>query len=214
MASALIFTSPPLEFSLRHAQHRLVMGRVSAALMKAFKSADFVRLVEALTGIDGLHADPHNVGSGLAQILPNGSLQVHADNNHGLDPIKYARLAADHPLHGGVAERRVNLFLYLNRPPWESAWNGDLELWPPALDECAARILPLRNRLVLFQSTDFSFHGHPRPLGCALGRSRRSLAVYYYTRGRQRPSGEVDVKARQSGASTLYKQVRGRCDHA
>ena len=38
--------------------------------------------------------------------------------------------------------------------------------------------------MVVFTSTDFSFHGHPDPLTCPPERSRRSLALYYYSNGR------------------------------
>ena len=188
-----------------------MMGNASQALLKAFKHPEFIRRVEALTGIGPLAADPHNVGSGLHQILPNGSLQLHADNNHGLDVAKYARLPKEHPLHAGLAERRVNLFLYFNEDWRSSEWGGDLELWPRDLHACEARIAPLRNRLVLFASTDFSYHGHPQPLACPIGRSRRSLAVYYYTSGRRRPADEVDAAERRTGTTTIYKRASGEC---
>jgi hypothetical protein len=43
--------------------------------------------------------------------------------------------------------------------------------------------------MVIFSTTDFSYHGHPEPLNCPDNRSRRSLALYYYTNGR--PASEV-----------------------
>jgi hypothetical protein len=187
-----------------------VMGNASRALLRVMKSAEFTRSVEMLTGIEGLTADPHNVGSGLHQILPNGSLQVHADNNHGLDVARYSKLPSDHPLHGGRAERRVNLFLYLNSG-WRAEWGGALELWPRNLSSCEARILPRRNRFVAFASTDFSYHGHPTPLACPPGRSRRSLAVYYYTASHNRPRDEVDTPERRRGTATIYKDPGRRC---
>jgi len=50
----------------------------------------------------------------------------------------------------------------------------------------------------VFGTTDFTFHGHPNPLQCPEGMTRKSLALYYFTNGR--PSEEV------SGAhSTLFK---------
>ena len=170
------------------------MGNASRALMSVFKHESFVRQLEALTGIGPMHADQKNIGSGLHQILPNGSLQVHADNNH--------------PRSG--FERRVNLFLYLNSG-WLAEWGGDLELWPRSLHACDARIAPLRNRLVVFASTDYSYHGHPKPLSCPIGRSRRSLAVYYYTSGSSRPPNEVDRTERKRGATTIYKQPSEQC---
>jgi hypothetical protein len=37
---------------------------------------------------------------------------------------------------------------------------------------------------VVFSTTDFAYHGHPEPLTCPEGWSRKSLAMYYYTNGR------------------------------
>tara|TARA_Y100000310_G_C20498394_1_gene722686 strand:+ start:259 stop:528 length:270 start_codon:yes stop_codon:yes gene_type:complete len=34
---------------------------------------------------------------------------------------------------------------------------------------------------VIFAVGDHAWHGHPEPLSCPPGRSRRSLATYYYT---------------------------------
>lgn len=49
---------------------------------------------------------------------------------------------------------------------------------------CVKRYLPTFGRIVIFSSTDFSYHGHPLPLSAPHGRARRSLALYYYTNGR------------------------------
>ena len=46
------------------------------------------------------------------------------------------------------------------------------------------------NKLVIFNTTDFSFHGHPEPLKCPDNVTRKSLALYYYTNGR--PKNEIN----------------------
>ena len=168
-------------------QWEINMGNVSRSLMHAFKSNEFRSHVESITQIPQLLGDAANNGAGLHQIFRDGSLQVHADNNH---------MYSD-------AERIVNLFLYLN-DKWKSEWRGELELWDRNLSSCETRISPMRNRLVLFRSSDFSFHGHPAPLNCPHNRSRRSLAVYYYTRTK-RPANEVNHTARRQGHGTLYR---------
>jgi long-subunit acyl-CoA synthetase (AMP-forming) len=43
--------------------------------------------------------------------------------------------------------------------------------------------------MVIFNTTDFSNHGHPDPVTCPDNRSRKSIALFYYTSGR--PKGEV-----------------------
>jgi hypothetical protein len=42
-------------------------------------------------------------------------------------------------------------------------------------------IEPRGNRVVIFNTDADSFHGHPDPLQCPLGVSRKSLALYYFT---------------------------------
>jgi hypothetical protein len=57
-------------------------------------------------------------------------------------------------------------------------------------------------RLAVFSTTDFSFHGHPDPLTCPEGRSRRSIALYYFSAGR--PEEEIS-----GDHSTLFKARPG-----
>ena len=52
------------------------------------------------------------------------------------------------------------------------------------MTRCEQKILPVFNRTVVFSTTDFSYHGHPTPLACPEGRSRKSVSFYYYTNGR------------------------------
>jgi hypothetical protein len=55
-------------------------------------------------------------------------------------------------------------------------------------DKMRKKILPNFNDLAIFSTTDNSFHGHPDPLNCPEDRSRKLLALYYYSNGR--PSQE------------------------
>jgi Rps23 Pro-64 3,4-dihydroxylase Tpa1-like proline 4-hydroxylase len=73
--------------------------------------------------------------------------------------------------------------LYLNRD-WKDEYGGELELWSRDMSRCERRIRPLAGRCVIFSTTETSFHGHPRPLTCPAGESRKSVATYYYTLGR------------------------------
>lgn len=131
-------------------------------------SAPVLRFLEDLTGLEGLIPDPYYGGAGPHQIEPGGFLKVHADFNV-------------HPKLG--LDRRLNLLVYLNRD-WREEYGGHLELWPPDMSRCEARILPQFNRTVVFSTTDTSYHGHPRPLACPRERTRKSVSFYYYTAGR------------------------------
>lgn len=142
-----------------------LMGPATASLLAELNSAPFLDFLRDLTGIPGLVPDPHYSGGGLHQIEPGGFLEVHAD-------FKL------HPATG--LERRLNLLLYLNRG-WRREWKGALELWNRDMTRCGARIEPTWNRCVIFTTTDTSFHGHPTPLACPPGTTRKSLALYYYS---------------------------------
>lgn len=131
-------------------------------------SAPLLQFLEALTGIEGLISDPYYGGAGPHQIEAGGFLKVHVDFNW-------------HPLL--KLDRRLNLLVYLNKD-WQEEYGGHLELWSRDMSRCEQKILPAFNRTVVFSTTDFSFHGHPQPLACPEGRTRKSVSFYYYSNGR------------------------------
>ena len=151
-------------------------GPVTRQLMYQFNSHPFLRFLERLTGIQNLIPDPAMAGGGLHQTLPGGLLKLHADFN----------------LHNTLKlDRRVNILLYMNKD-WQDDWGGHLELWDKDCKHMGAKIAPVFNRLGMFSTTSESFHGHPDPLTCPPGNSRKSLALYYYTNGRQKtPEAEA-----------------------
>lgn len=126
----------------------------------------FVRWLEKLTGISGLHADNMLEGGGLHQTQRGGFLNIHAD-------------FTVHP-HKRNWKRRVNVLVYLNKG-WEEAWGGALELWSRDMSRCEQRILPLFNRCVIFNTDEDSYHGMPETLQCPESETRKSIALYYFT---------------------------------
>lgn len=145
-------------------------GPATAALYTYLQSPLVISYLERLTGINGLVAGDHSLGSGLHQTLPGGYLDIHADYNRpkGLSHEQ-------NRLH-----RRLNFYIFLN-PDWDPKYGGYLEFWPRDLSYCQQRILPKLGRSVIFSSTDYTYHGHPQKLTCPKDRSRRSLTMYYYT---------------------------------
>ena len=152
-----------------------MMGPECKALMAEMQSIQFRNCVSELTGIDDLI--PSTEGGGMHMIPPGGYLGVHADFNRSSEGWY----------------RRINALLYLNFE-WESWWGGQLELH----DEtgCRVDIAPMGNRLVLFETSSTSFHGHPVPTD-ADALPRKSLATYYFT---QLPPPGV-----QDPHSTIFK---------
>lgn len=162
------------------------MGNNTRQLISQLNSSSFLKFLETLTGIEGLIPDPHLRGGGLHQIVRGGHLGVHADFNW------YEKLKL---------YRRVNVLIYLNKD-WKEEYGGHLELWDKEMTKSEAKILPIFNRFAAFSTTNTSYHGHPEPLNCPEGRTRKSLAMYYYTR--EAPPGE-DISAH----STLFKDRPG-----
>jgi hypothetical protein len=137
-------------------------------------SARFLGAMEKLSGVENLIGDPQLDGGGIHQSLSGAVLAVHSDFSH-------------HPIF--KLDRRLNILLYLN-PTWNDEWEGHLELWDRKMTYCVKRVAPLMNRVVIFSTTQDSFHGHPQPLNLPEGITRKSMALYYYTNGR--PEGEND----------------------
>jgi hypothetical protein len=143
----------------------------------------FLQFLEQLTGIERLQPDHSLNGGGLHSISRGGKLDIHADYNY-------------HPVT--KLDRRLNVLIYLNNG-WLPAWKGNLELWDKDMTACQKSIMPLFNRMVIFNVTDDSLHGHPDPLECPENRTRNSIALYYYTDGR--PEHE-----RSAPHSTIFKR--------
>jgi hypothetical protein len=129
----------------------------------------FLEFLEQLTGIDGLIPDPHLTGGGLHMTPRGGRLGIHADFNVH-QKLVHQKLGLD---------RRLNLLLYLNNN-WQAEWGGEFELWDKEVKAKVRGYLPLENRVVVFSTTDQTFHGHPEPPKCPKGAYRRSIALYYY----------------------------------
>ncbi len=162
------------------------MSALTRHVLYTLNSATFLNFLEQLTGIDNLIADPSFRGGGQHNIYRGGKLGVHVDYN------KHERFGLD---------RRLNLLLYLNKD-WKEEYGGHIELWSPDMARCEKRYAPVYNRAVLFSTTESSYHGHPDPLQCPENRSRKSLALYYYSNG-------LDQSPDESRHSTIFRERPG-----
>ncbi|MGC6516484.1 MAG: 2OG-Fe(II) oxygenase [Candidatus Puniceispirillaceae bacterium] len=144
----------------------------------------FLNMVTELTQIKGLISDPYFDGGGVNVIKNQGTLAVHIDGT---------------TQHRMQICRRINAILFLN-DDWDPQWNGYHEQWDytdkdksPFDDtqgwRCVRKILPKRNRLLVFTTNDHSWHGHAGVLEVPETIMRKSLITYYYTSSR--PSTDI-----------------------
>lgn len=159
-------------------------------LLSFLNSSEFIDFLHELTSVEEpLIPDPHFIGGGLHQIRKGGFLKIHSD---------FCR----HPETN--LDRRLNVLLCLNEE-WQEGYGGHLELYDKEVSSCKQRILPVFNRMVIFNTNDFTYHRHPDPLECPSSRSGNSLALYYFSNGR--PKSEL--RASLETQSTIYRARRG-----
>jgi Rps23 Pro-64 3,4-dihydroxylase Tpa1-like proline 4-hydroxylase/glycosyltransferase involved in cell wall biosynthesis len=135
-------------------------------ILNYFNSPDVINMLEKLTGIKDLIADPTLLNGGMHKIDSGGKLSIHTDSRK-------------HTITGNY--RRINLLIYLNKD-WNKEWGGSLQLWDKDMTTIVQDIQPLFNRVVIFNTGADTYHGHPHPLNTPNGMSRISLALYYYTK--------------------------------
>ena len=166
-------------------------GDQTKKLVHFLNSQPFLEFLQKITGIEEtLIPDPYFEGGGFHEIKPGGFLKVHVDFHKN----KKLQLS-----------RRVNFLIYLNKD-WEEEYGGHLELWEKDMSQCVSKILPKFNRAAMFSTTGDSWHGHQDPLNCPEGKSRKSLALYYYTNGR--PISELN-KSQKNRITTTFSNRKG-----
>ena len=144
------------------------------------RSKSFQTFMRELTGIDDLLYDPEYHGAGTHDNMSGQGMDPHIDFN-------FHRTTGYH--------RRINAIIYLN-DEWKESWGGCLQLhrnpWDPENDEIQT-FLPLKNRCILFETNEYSWHGfesvrHPTNPNI----SRKSFTIYMYTK--TRPLAETGDK--------------------
>ncbi len=159
------------------------MPSFTRAVLAISNTSIMTKVLEEITGLNGLIVDSGIRGGGIHLHLPEGHLDVHSDFwFHEKLKIK----------------RKLNLLMYFNKD-WRSEYMGDLELWNSDMTECKHKIAPLFNRMVLFDTSNGANHGLPEKVACPPGMMRKSLALYYY-----QAMEEDDFKKEKH--STMFKK--------
>tara|TARA_B100001093_G_scaffold40169_1_gene34183 strand:- start:152 stop:967 length:816 start_codon:yes stop_codon:yes gene_type:complete len=175
----------------------------TSELVNFTNSGKFIKFLNKITNMErDLIPDPYCWGGGLHELRNNGFLNIHCDFNK-------------HPLM--KLDRRINVLIYLNHD-WKESYGGSLELWDKEMKKCVQKIVPVFNRVVIFNTNDVSYHGNPEPIKHPdKTTTRKSMALYYYTNGR--PANEISSKkdfitsfrarpnSKDSEMITYYKKI-------
>ena len=166
-------------------------------------SKQFESIVTQITGNTQLIADIGLHGGGWHSHSRSGNLNVHLDYN----------------IHPKLKlQRKFNLIVYMT-PDWNPEWGGGLELWDHdekgRPSELVQTIENRFNRAVIFDTTQYSWHGLPEKLTCPEGIIRQSLAVYYVV-----PSESDNMRERalfvphkdQENDPEILDLIEKRCD--
>jgi len=133
-------------------------------------SKEFIFQLQEITGIEKLYPDIGLHGGGLHIHGRGGKLNVHLD----------------YSIHPKLKlQRKLNLIIYMTED-WNPEWGGNLEFWSHNSkinrpDKKIVTVDNIFNRAVLFDTTQNSWHGFPKPITCPKNTYRKSLAVYYLT---------------------------------
>jgi len=116
--------------------------------------------------IQKLIPDSYFSGGGLNITQKGGLLDVHVDGNY-------------HDATG--LNRRMNALIYLN-PGWKESWGGEFGIYNNNGTKLIKKVPPLFNRLVVFDSHNYSYHGLPEKVNFPNDTDRKSILLYYYTK--------------------------------
>mgnify|MGYP001464604291 CR=1 FL=1 len=136
-------------------------------MLENFKKNEFINFLKKVSGIDDLKADYDDWGGGIQQSERGGFLRRHLD--------------APNKDNNKNIFRRLNVIFYLNSN-WKASYKGDLEIWDNQhSNKSIFKVSPIINRLIIFETSDKSWHGFPEKLNCPKNLTRKSIALFYYS---------------------------------
>lgn len=130
-------------------------------IVYAFQDQKLVSLLEEITEIENMYADPHLYASGLSLMGKGQFLNPHLDNSHDKEQKGY---------------RVLNLLYYVT-PGWRFEYGGNLELWDGGLKRTPRVIHSQFNRLVCMATHRTSWHS-VQPI--RVDEKRSCVSNYYF----------------------------------
>ncbi len=174
-------------------------GKSAEVLTDYLVSDEWTNFLSELTGIDDLRSDKSWYGAGI-NFEPRGShLEPHTDFNK----------------NANLGWRRVNVLLFLSKG-WKDEWGGHNELGH--INEknqyvADKKYLPEFNHLVIFNTSDISYHGFDL-VKCDEDNARIVISCYYYSDERGDHSKEQETTRyvgwdKERNMDVEYNQRRG-----
>ena len=143
-------------------------------LVRILNSSIILKSLSKKFSIPKLMPDPYFTGGGLNITKRGGLLDVHVDGNYH---------------DASSLNRRINVLIYFNKG-WKTSWGGEFGIYSRDAKKCVKKIPPIFNRLIAFDTHDYSFHGLPTPINFPQKVLRKSLILYYYTK-EKRPKNQT-----------------------
>lgn len=143
-------------------------------VVRVMNSSSILKAISNKIGIKKIIPDPYFTGGGLNVTTKGGLLDVHVDGNY-------------HDATG--LNRRLNLLIYFCKG-WKKSFGGELCLYDKNGKNIKKKIEPLFNRMVIFNTHDFSYHGLPKEVNFPEKTPRKSIILYYYTKS-ERPKKQT-----------------------
>lgn len=135
-------------------------------VIRIFNSSIILKSISRKIGIKKILPDPYFTGGGLNVTKKGGLLDVHVDGNY-------------HDATG--LNRRLNLLVYFCKN-WKKEYGGELCFYDKHGKKMVKKIEPIFNRMVVFNTHDYSYHGLPDKVNFPDNDPRKSIILYYYTK--------------------------------
>lgn len=149
----------------RRSQPGARLGPAAQLYFWLVNSAKVTDFLGAVSGVADLIPDPRLLGGGLHETRNGGRFAVHRDfETHFTNGLSNAMV----------------FITYLNKD-WSPSFNGSLELWDADRGRCVTAVAPEFGVSLMLCHGPRSYHGYDRPLNMPDGRTRRSVANYFYT---------------------------------
>ena len=141
-------------------------------LVRVLNSSIILQTLSKVFKIAKILPDPYFMGGGLNISEKGGALGTHIDGNYndqtGLN-------------------RRLNAIIYLTKD-WKKKYGGTLGLYNSNGKKLIKSIEPKFNRLIIFNTNDYSYHGITDKVNYPKTNPRKSIILYFYTKAKRKKS--------------------------